>query len=140
MSFDDLKVGLLHQQRIEVDERLTVPAMADVFGSFVTMPPVFATAFLVAFTEWTCIEALRPYLEPSQRTVGVHVDLSHIAATPIDMAVTAEVELVAIEGKKLRFKVLVRDEVDVISQGHHDRAIIDFEKFLGRVERKRRSE
>ena len=70
---------------------------------------MFATAFLVGFVEWTCIEALRPYLEPGQKTVGVHVDLSHSAATPVGMTVTAEVELIAVEGRKLRFKCSSQD-------------------------------
>ena len=62
-----------------MDENLTVPSVAaDHFG-FSDMPPVFATAFLVGFVEWTCIQVLKPYLSSVQRTVGVHVDLSHSA-------------------------------------------------------------
>ena len=67
------------------------------------MPPVLATACMVGFVETTCMEALVPYLAPGQKTVGIHVDLSHVAATPVGMRVTARVELVAVEGRKLRF-------------------------------------
>lgn len=67
------------------------------------MPAVFATAFMVGFVEWTCIEALRPYLAGHQRTVGTHVDMNHKAATSIGMQVTAEVELLAVEGRRRRF-------------------------------------
>ena len=137
MAIDALKVGLRHQQTIRVTERLTVPAMSDAFAGFDDMPPVLATGYLVAFTEWTCLDALRPYLETGQRTVGTRVDLTHVAATPVGMQVTAEVELIAVEGKKLRFRVLCRDEVDVIGEGHHDRAVIDFDRFMARVATKR---
>jgi fluoroacetyl-CoA thioesterase len=131
-------VGLRHTQSVAVDAGLTVPNVSTAFGSFQDMPPVFATAFMVGFVEATCIEALRPHLAEGQHTVGIHVDLSHRAATPIGMTVTAEVELVAAEGRRLRFKVECRDEAETIGSGFHDRAIIDSAKFLARVEYKRR--
>ena len=137
MPLDDLKPGLQGTRTITVDAALTVPSVAAAHFGFVDMPPVFATAFLVGFVEWTCIEVLRPFLDASQRTVGVHVDLSHSAATPIGMKATAEVELVERNDRKLRFKVSVRDEADVISEGFHDRYIIDVERFMARLEKKR---
>lgn len=136
MSGNQLETGLRHSQTILVDGRLVVPAVSPAFTGFGDMPPVFATALLVGFVEWTCVEALGPFLEPGQKTVGVHVDLSHSAATPIGMTVTAEVELVAIEGRKLRFKVACRDEAELVSEGHHDRFIIDTERFMERLARK----
>jgi len=137
MSLDQLKPGLHHRQTILVDQRLTVPSMAEAFTGFADMPPVFATAFLVGFVEWACIEALRPYLSPEQRTVGVHVDLSHSAATPVGMYVTADVELVAIDDRKLRFKVTCRDDAEAICEGFHERFIVDGARFMARVEKKR---
>jgi fluoroacetyl-CoA thioesterase len=101
------------------------------------MPPVFATAFLVGFVEWTCVVALRPFLSRDERTVGVHVDLSHSAATPVGMRVFATVELAAIEGRKLRFKVVCRDEAEIICEGRHDRFVIDESRFMARLARKR---
>jgi fluoroacetyl-CoA thioesterase len=62
MAFGDLRVGLQHQETLTVTDRLVVPAVSDAFKEFADMPPVFATAFLVGFVEWTCIEALRPFL------------------------------------------------------------------------------
>jgi fluoroacetyl-CoA thioesterase len=126
----DLKAGLRHTQTLRVDERLTVPAMAASFGSFAEMPPVFATAFLVAFIEWSCIEALRPYLDAGEHTVGTHIDVGH---TPVGMTVTADVELIAREGRKLRFKISCRDESGPIGEGFHERAVIDRTKFMARV-------
>lgn len=136
MAINDLRPGLRHAQAITVSDALTVPAMSAAFAGFADMPPVFATAFMIGFVEWTCIEALRPYLSAHQRTVGTYLDLSHIAATPIGMEVTAEVELVAVEGRRLRFRVECHDTVEVIGRGFHERAIIDGDKFVERVRQK----
>jgi fluoroacetyl-CoA thioesterase len=137
MNFPALQPGLGHRETIRIGEAHTVPAMTPLFASFTEMPPVFATAYLVAFVEWTCTQALRRHLGPGQLTVGTHVDLSHVAATPVGMRVTAEVELVAVEGRKLRFKATCRDEADLIAEGFHERAIIDSGKFLARMQAKR---
>jgi fluoroacetyl-CoA thioesterase len=137
MSIEQLKPGLRHTQTLRVDAGLTVPAVSPAFTGFTDMPPVFATAFLVGFVEWTCVEALRPYLPAGARTVGVHVDLSHIAATPVGMQVSADVELIAVQGRQLRFRVLCRDDADLICEGHHDRALVDFERFMARMQSKR---
>jgi fluoroacetyl-CoA thioesterase len=128
----DLKPGQHHAQSLRVDQSLTVPAVAKAFP-FEDMPPVFATAFMVGFIEWVCIEALRPFLDDSERTVGTHVDVSHTAATPVGLTVTAEVELVAVEGRKLRFKVACRDDAGPIGEGFHERAVIDLARFMARV-------
>lgn len=129
----ELTAGLQHRETLVVDARLTVPAVAEVFTGFADMPRVFATAFLVGFVEWTCIEALRPFLGPDRRTVGTHINVSHIAATPVGMKVTAAVELIMVEGRELRFEVACRDEAGPIGSGFHNRTIIDFEKFSARV-------
>ncbi len=129
----DLKPGLRRVQSIAIDKSLTVPAVSPAFTGFADMPPVFATAFMVGFIEWTCIEALRPYLAPSERSVGTHIDISHVAATPAGMTVTADVELVEMRGRKLRFKVSCRDDADLISEGFHERSVIDYAKFVAGV-------
>ncbi|HEX6979894.1 MAG TPA: thioesterase family protein [Alphaproteobacteria bacterium] len=139
MANDGLRIGLRHVQTLTVDEGLTVPRVSTAFGSFRDMPAVFATAYMVGFVEATCIEALKPYLAAHQRTVGTYIDMSHSAATPVGMKVTAEVELIAIEGRRLRFRVECRDEREVIGAGYHERAIIDAAKFMARVEAKARA-
>jgi fluoroacetyl-CoA thioesterase len=136
VALNDLKPGLQHSATIRVGEELAVPAAAGLFGSAAEMPPVFATAQMIAFIEWTCVAVLQPYLAPQQRSVGTRVDMTHLAATPIGMTVTAEVELVEIDGRRLRFKVSCRDETDVIGEGFHERAIIDHDRFMARLARK----
>jgi fluoroacetyl-CoA thioesterase len=128
-----IPIGLRHRLSLRVDERLTVPFVSATFTGFADMPPVFATAFMVAFIEWTCMEALRGHLGPNEGTVGTYVDVSHVAATPIGMTVTAEVELVAVDRRKLRFKVSCRDEAGLIGEGYHERTVIHQDKFMARV-------
>jgi fluoroacetyl-CoA thioesterase len=136
VSGQALEPGLCHSARLTITEGLTVSHLGRVYGNFSDMPPVFATAYLVGFVESTCIELLAPHLGRGQQSVGTHVGLSHSAATPVGMVVTAEVELVAVEGRKLRFKVVCRDEADVICEGFHERHLIDAARFMERLARK----
>lgn len=102
------------------------------------MPEVFATGFLVGLLEWTCIRALHPHLDwPAEQTVGTHIDISHEAATPPGLTVTATVELIEVDGKRLVFKVEAHDSSDRIARGRHERFVIDREKFDARLEKKK---
>lgn len=83
--------------------------------------------------EQTCIEALTDYLDEGQRSVGTHVDMSHVAATPVGMQVSAQVELLEVEGRALLFKVSCSDEAGLIGEGTHRRAIIDLQRFEQRL-------
>ncbi len=132
----DLKPGLRHSATIRVTEELAVPASGHLLGATAEMPPVFATAQMIAFVEWTCVAALAPYLAPQQRTVGTRVEMSHSAATPIGMQVTAEIELFEIDGRRLRFKVRCRDDAEPIGDGFHERTIIDHNRFIARLSAK----
>jgi fluoroacetyl-CoA thioesterase len=136
MRLDDLKPGLRHSATLTVGDALAVPAQARWFDPTTDMPPVFATAQMIAFVEWTCVWAVAPYLAPEQRTVGTRVEMTHIAATPIGMKVVAEVELVSFDGRTLRFKAACRDEKEPIGEGFHERTVIDNERFMRRLARK----
>ncbi len=136
MMLPGLKIGLRHSETLTVGEALSVPAQAKYFDPHTDMPPVFATAQMIAFVEWTCVHALAPYLGPDQRTVGTRVEMTHTAATPIGMTVTAEVELVEIRDRTLRFKVACRDEKDRVGDGFHERTIVDNARFMARLARK----
>lgn len=125
-----LKPGIRYEHRFVVPSSKTVPALYPESEEFVAMPEVFATGFLVGFLEWACIKAINPYLDwPQEQTVGTHIDVSHEAATPPGLEVTATVELIAVEGRKLVFAVEAHDGVDLISRGRHERFVIDKEKF-----------
>jgi len=136
LTLADLKPGLRYSETLTVTEALSVPAQARHFDPATEMPPVFATAQMIAFVEWTCVHALAPYLSSDQRTVGTRVEMSHTAATPIGMTVTADVELVEVKDRTLRFRVGCRDEKDPIGEGFHERAVIDNARFMTRLARK----
>lgn len=133
-----LAVGLHHCAEFVVEDCHTVPEVETTWPGFKDMPHVLATAMMIGFIEQTCIEGLRPFLSSEERTVGIHVDVSHLAATPVGMMVTAEIELIGIEGKNLRFTVKCRDGSGLIGEGSHRRAIIDLNRFNQRVKEKTR--
>ena len=137
MRRDDLTPGLKHSATIRVTEALAVPASGQLLGCTQEMPTVFATAQMIAFVEWTCVAALAPYLPPHQRTVGTRIEMTHSAATPIGVDVTAEIELVEIDGRRLHFKVGCRDEAEPIGEGFHERMVVDHDRFMARLARKR---
>lgn len=131
---DTLKPGIKYEHRFVVPSSKTVPALYPESAEFVAMPEVFATGFLVGFLEWACIRAINPHLDwPQEQTLGTHINVSHEAATPPGLEVTATVELIAVEGKRLTFKVEAHDGVDLISRGTHERYVINKEKFDARV-------
>lgn len=127
---DSLVVGISYQHTFKVQASKTVPALYPEAEEFLVMPEVFATGFLVGFLEWACIKAIKPHLDfPKEQTVGTHINVSHEAATPVGLTVIANVELTNIEGRKLTFKVEAHDGIDLISQGTHERFIINKENF-----------
>lgn len=137
---ETLKPGIRYEHKFVVPASKTVPALYPESAEFAAMPEVFATGFLVGFLEWACIKAINPHLDwPKEQTVGTHIDVSHEAATPPGLEVTATVELVAVEGRKLAFSVEARDGVDLISRGRHERFVINKEKFDAKMDEKRRS-
>lgn len=97
---------------------------------------VFATAMMIALMEKTAVYSVEPCLEPGQGTVGIRVDVSHVAATPAGMKVRAESELVEIDRRRLVFKVAAYDECGLIGEGLHERFIIDMERFQVKAEGK----
>lgn len=98
---------------------------------------VFATPAMVALMEKTACESVAPYLEKGQGTVGISLNIRHLAPTPIGVAVTCESELVEIDRKRLVFSLKVSDGFDVIGDGTHERFIIDNEKFTAKANSKK---
>lgn len=132
-----LQPGLKYVHRFVVTASKTVPALYPESEEFVAMPEVFATGYLVGFLEWACVMAIKPHLDwPAEQSVGTHINVSHAAATPPGMEVTASVELLEVDGKRLVFAVSAHDGVDIISEGRHERYVIDKERFEARVRAK----
>ena len=131
---ETLKPGIRYEHKFILPPSKTVPALYPEAQEFLVMPEVFATGFLVGFLEWACIKAVIPHLDwPKEQSLGIHIDVSHEAATPPGLEVTASVELIAVQGRKLTFTVSAHDGVDLISQGRHERFVIDKQKFDAKV-------
>ena len=131
---ETLKPGIRYQHKFILPPTKTVPALYPEAQEFLLMPEVFATGFLVGFLEWACIRAVIPHLDwPEEQSLGTHIDVSHEAATPPGLELTASVELIAVQGRKLTFTVSAHDGVDLISQGRHERFVIDKKKFDAKV-------
>lgn len=129
MEFN-LKVGMTYTSEIVVEMKDTAAA----FGSGEIK--VFATPMMIGLMENAALHAVDPHLPEGYKTVGTHLDVSHLAATPIGMKARAVAELTAIEGKKLTFKVTAYDEQEKIGEGTHNRYIINSAKFLKATEEK----
>ena len=133
-----LRAGLEGTFRYRVPASKTVPRIYEEAPDFQMMPGVLATGFLVALAEWACIELVKPHLDwPREQTLGTHVDLSHTAATPPGMTVEIHARLQSVEGRKLVFTVKARDDMDAISEGRHERHVIDAARFERKVADKR---
>ena len=134
-----LKAGLTFRFRFTVPETKTVPHLYPESELFREMPHVLATGYLVGLMEWACIEAIRPHLDwPREQSLGTLVNFSHIAATPPGLTITVDVRLDSIDGRKLSFTLSAHDGVDLISEGTHERHVIDAERFNAKVAAKRR--
>lgn len=135
---ETLKPGIEYTHKFTVPVTKTVPALYPESEEFQAMPEVFATGYMVGLIEWTCIKAINPHLDwPGEQTVGIHIDVNHIAATPPGLEVTAKVKLIEVHGRKLVFEVEAHDGVDLISQGRHERFVIYKEKFDAKMRDKK---
>ena len=135
---ESLKPCIRYEHKFVVPSSKTVPALYPEAEEFLAMPEVFATGFLVGFLEWACIKAINPHLDwPKEQTVGTHIDVSHQAATPPGLEVTATVELLEVSGRRLVFAVEAHDGIELISRGRHERFVIDKEKFDAKVGKKK---
>lgn len=127
---EELKPGLSGEVRLTVEDRHTARHLGT--GNV----HVLATPVMIGIMEGACINAVDPRLPDGQQTVGVRVDVRHLAATPLGLQVVARGELVSIDGRKLTFKVEASDEKEKIGEGVHERYIIDVERFYSRLQNK----
>jgi fluoroacetyl-CoA thioesterase len=128
-----LKPGLKHRFSYTVPESKTVPFTYPEAPEIAAMPKVFATGFMVVLVEWTCIQLMAPHLDSGEGSVGVHVDVSHLAATLPGQTVTVDVECTAVDGKRISFAVKGHDGVDLIGEGRHERFVVAWDKFNQRL-------
>ena len=95
---------------------------------------IFSTPAMIGLMELTCVRLVEPYLDENEQTVGIHVDVRHMAPTKIGQSVTVTAELLEVKDNKLRFSVsAVNDQGVKIGEGTHRRALINTKRFGGRA-------
>ena len=125
-----LKVGLKGAAEILVGTRDTAPHVGS--GKV----KVLATPVMVSLMEEAALNAVEGLLPPGFQTVGTHLDITHVAATPVGLRVTASAELTAIAGRKLTFRVWADDERERIGEGAHERIVVEVARFDVRAQNK----
>lgn len=98
---------------------------------------VFATPAMIALMEETAWKSVAPYLQPGESTVGTALDVRHLAATPVGLKVRCETELTQVDRRRLVFSVKVYDPFGLVGEGTHERFVIQYEKFMKKVDEKR---
>ncbi len=124
-----LKAGLKHRFAYTVPVTKTVPHLYEEAPQLAAMPEVFATGFMVGLMEWTCVQLLEPHLDEGEGSVGVHIDVSHKAATPPGFTVTVDAECTEVRGPRASFKISAHDGVEEIGAGTHERFIVGWNRF-----------
>jgi fluoroacetyl-CoA thioesterase len=114
----------------------TVPHLYPEAADFQVMPAVFATGFMVGLMEWTCMKVLEPHLEAGEGSLGVHIDVSHAAATLPGQTIKVDAEVMKVDGRRVSFRVKAHDGVEMIGQGEHDRFVVPWDKFNTRINAK----
>jgi fluoroacetyl-CoA thioesterase len=97
---------------------------------------VFSTPSMIALMENAALTTVQPLLPAGQTTVGVRVDVRHLAATPPGLEVRARVELVEVDGRRLVFRVEAFDPIEKIGEGIHERMVVDPARLIARAQAK----
>src|ERR1700744_5076451 len=101
---------------------------------------VLATPVMINVIEAAALATIEHLLPPGHQSLGIHLDVSHTAATPIGLRVTATAEVIGMEGRTVKFRVEARDEIEAIGGGTHERVVVSVARFDERVQRKVRGE
>jgi fluoroacetyl-CoA thioesterase len=134
----DLQPGFRFAWQVTVPPRATVPQLYHDTPFCRDMPDVLATGYLVGMMELACVQGMMPFVDwPREQSLGTMVSFQHLAPTPPGMTLRIEGEVLAIEGKRIRFKLEAWDDQERICEGTHERCVIDTERFNQRVVRKR---
>jgi fluoroacetyl-CoA thioesterase len=133
----DLKPGITFEWHYLVPARSTVPNLFSDTAFCRDMPDVLATGYMVGLMELACVNGIMPYIDwPREQSVGIHVNFSHIAATPPGMTLTIKGEVLEVDGRRVKFRIEAWDDQDKITEGEHERAIILPEKFNAKLAEK----
>ena len=119
-----LRSGLTYCEAFLVTRANTVPELAIAADELASMPAVLATPYMIAMMEIACTNLIRQHAEEGEGSLGIKVDVTHLAATLPGQTVTVEVEVVEVTGRKVAFKVTAHDGIDKIGEGRHERMVV----------------
>jgi fluoroacetyl-CoA thioesterase len=105
-----------------------------------TLPPVLATPVMIMAMENAALEAIKPYFEAGESAVGTHVDVRHLAATPVGRSIVAHAEVTGTTGRQIEFRVHAMDGGEEIGRGTHGRVVIELARFANHLAAKSRHE
>jgi len=131
-----LKPGASTVFSYRVPAEKTVPHLFPEAPEFQQMPTVFATGFMVGLIEWTCMKILEPHLDDGEGSLGIHIDVSHVAATVPSQTVTVEAKCTKVDGRRVSFEVQANDGLDIIGKARHERMVVGWDRFVARVNEK----
>ena len=126
----ELRPGLVGESSEIVTDQLTAAS----HGS--GLVPAFATPAMIALMENASVAAIQKYLPTGQTSVGIEVNIKHLAATPVGMRARARSEVVAVDGRRVSFKVEAWDDKEKIGEGTHARMVVDNARFKQRIAEK----
>ncbi|MEA3192592.1 MAG: fluoroacetyl-CoA thioesterase [Betaproteobacteria bacterium] len=126
----EIATGLVGTVELTVGEEHTAPSI----GSGKVR--VLATPVMINLIEAAALAAIEHLLPAGYQSLGTHLDVRHLAATPVGMKVTAKAEVTKVDGRTVHFRVNARDEVDLIGDGSHERVVVNVAKFDQRVQKK----
>lgn len=124
------KIGLESEHKFVVEHAHAIEFADE------AMPAVLSTPVLIAFLERTARMTIAPLLESAERSVGVHVNIDHLAPTAVGQTVTCKARVVTIDGSTICFQVAASDEKEPIARGFHKRRVVQTSRFSKRVQRK----
>ncbi|HEY43845.1 MAG TPA: thioesterase family protein [Anaerolineae bacterium] len=125
-----IKIGLITEATEEVTPELTAPHIGS--GSL----SVYATPAMAALVEHTCASMISKLLPEGHTSVGVEIHVRHLAPTPVNGVVRIRAEIVAVEKQQISFTAKIFDELELVGEADHRRAVIDVDRFLKRVDAK----
>jgi fluoroacetyl-CoA thioesterase len=131
-----LAAGLSDTHSYMVTADNTVPHLAMDRSTFDDIPEVLATAYMVVMMEGACTKVLRPHLGANEGSLGISVNVTHLAATVPGQTVTVTATIEKVEGRKVTFHVVAHDGLDKIGEGTHQRAIVPWDRFRAGVSQK----
>jgi predicted thioesterase len=129
---NDIPIGTKGEKKLLVTREVAI----DFLGT--ESARVLSSPNMIKYMEHICQRSLLPLLESGYNTVGTHVDVYHRAASPVGATVTFTSEVIAVDERRIQFRVEARDETDLIGEGTHERTIVDVARFAARLAEKKR--